>query len=369
MDLEKVKVHMGRLIRLWPIVLIAILHGYFFLLRPRNPYDLHDGLIPMISGAAEKPFVTRALLPFLARFFGMGWGNLHPILTSSHRDPDLISTLFLKLWGIRDGDIDGARAAILLEMTCYAFFGLALYLSATRILRRSTQESLLVAVVGMLVPFFWAYSEPSHIYDASTLAFAAWLTYLGLRSKAVPFAIVAFAALFAKESLVILYVVPILVANEAGRRSSSYALATAAVLEFFVSRTLLARWFGNNPGVTVELTMRGDPHNWHWVENLRVLLLLEGHSVLILLKLGLVLVPFCLAVRSAQRTVRLVAFVTSAVACLPLFFVGRFAETRVFFDVLPLWMLVAAPRLLGGTNLEIPPPDLKLAHQFQDASL
>lgn len=321
-----------------PFLVLGMLVANDFATRPYDPYGERYGVVPMIEGTAHRPFVYRCLLPQAARLV-----SRKPDMSdlSAEIRPNARQRFFIELWGVHLEHAPATARLFLLMGIAYAAFGYFVMRTALDWALLGRARSLLIGTLAMLIPPLYMDGGARHVYDAGTLAFAAVLTYFALRRLPIWFLVALAPALFAKESLVMLSLL-LIVPDLLERRWARALIVSVGVVGLAVAaRVLLSRWFGANPGVEVEMR-HPDTQEWHWQENLRVLGFIHERSAGFFWRVGLVIAPALFALRFATKPLRIAAIVTTAAIAMPLFFIGRYAEPRVFFEAVPLWLSVAA---------------------------
>lgn len=306
-------------------ILTAILKVYLDICFHSPFFDSFELMLNgLVAGTAPRPYVTRALIPFLLR------------LTSQLLSVDLAATLVMSL-------------------SLIAFLPALHYLAAA-FWRPSPRRDLavLLTATGVAVP---ALLMSRWVYDFPTLLLFTVAFGLMARRRWGLYLVVYLLCALDRETAILLTAVFALYFYRRRLRSFYPLLAIQAIL-YLASRGLIAWFFQSNPGEWMYLTLA---EQLDWLATLP--LYFSGFSVFGwftgLVSLAILAVPLLLAHRWQERP----AFLRSAVvgAGLPLlllFFIGgKPLEVRVFYEVYaPLSLAVLSPFLPMTRQPLILPP-------------
>ncbi len=307
----------------------------FVMPEPGGPF----GLSTMVNAHAKPPFAYRVLMPLSV----MG---LEVILKPVANKVDAI-------WDgdwTQEGNITNNRAKSLLKehigaknaedarhivmwsvasVACFAIFGGFMWrFFVLRGIGESASWALSVGLMLLVVPILLR--PPLQMYDPMTLAFGAALAYFGLRKAWIPFLLALALAGLAKEALLVLAILPIIEGWQT--RSWRRIIATVVVVagSYWISRQL-----GGGGSSVFQMT---------WQQNLE---LLQGKNLGSFLMSVVALLPVIAIVATAWKAIapenRRILIVTAAAMLPPLLIFGRLVEARIFYDILPLALMLAAP--------------------------
>ena len=335
-----------------PIFLLAYLSAIVQMSQETQAYDPHGGIVPLMAGTAERPFVFRALLPALAADLSGGVDASDTTWTprrSSSPETNVLHTVLR----VGDRNMPAATTLFWLSAACFGLYGLCVFYAVRTLQGLVFPMALLAATLAMAVPVLWMIGCVEHVYDSSSLAGAAVLTFFGLRRQILPFLLALTVFSVAKETLVVLSLL-LIVPLAYERKWAECAVALAASLAIAIGvRLIILRTFSHCPGVNLEVAPPGHPESPHWKANLLLPFVKTGNFFWICVKLGLVLLPLAKVFRELDRPTRTVLVWSAIAMIVPLVFFGVMSELRVFFELLPLWFVLATPgmsRFLGPSQ-------------------
>jgi len=292
----------------------------------------------IIEGTAEKPYVSRVLVPWLAKSFAF----IVPKALAGQLDqaPDPIQKTFFAL---RAGGYDReAFVAILIMFISLIGFAFAQqqFLATLGVDNRLELFFLPLIAQVFVLPFtvFFGY-----VYDLPQILFTTLCLTLMLRGTwGMYFGVLVFACLN-KETSALLLVIFAMYFWSRLPRDKFLALFAVQVFIYGGIRAILIYLFRNNPGSAIYFTLTN--HYDQYVT----------YPPAILITLGFFLLPSLVIARGWSRKH---PFLRSGVAILIILTAGFFlsgmpAEFRVFLDALPIitaLMYVPNPKPFGYIN-------------------
>jgi hypothetical protein len=200
----------------------------------------------MVHGTAWRPYVTRALVPGLARAVG------HAVPANFHTPL---------------GDADHTLVILIMGASLFGFAYALRDLSLALFAGRPLAASVTAVVALSAVPLF-LYPFSRQIYDFTTL----WLVTLALaclaRARWVAFAVVFVLATINKETSILLtavFAVHFLIVPQSMKRSTWLTLLTFQVVVFAMVRGVIGYVFRHNDGGAVEIHLFD--HNLHVLQH------------------------------------------------------------------------------------------------------
>lgn len=288
-------------------VLIAIVGGIFMAgLNWGNMPDTRYTIAAMVNGTADKPFVTRALVPLFIRGLTLIPGMTLDLAT-------IIATYI------------GFMAFVLAFGWLVSSVGLEVKL-----------KYYLVALLG-LVPFLFGITQ---IYDIGTLAlFPAAIAAMQQRRWMVYLLLFTLACINRETAFLLGLLYLVLEYRQVGRER--WWMPITQITIFMVIRYTIAIVFANNPGGPVE---------YHWAQHIPTIFAKLDYTAY---AVSLISIVLYLAFRHHRDKPPIL--VTSALVFLPVltlayFVVGVPFEFRIFFEVYPVLVLLAMyPTTSAGT--------------------
>jgi hypothetical protein len=303
---------------------------------PHGPF----GVVTMVERESAPPFSYRALMPI--------------VVDGLERSASPVAAKVRSIWSAdwtQEQSITNNRAKSLLEhvgatsesdavhlvfwglcgVGCFATFGVSLW----RILAESVGESRggLLAVMSMLLLMPILLRPPLQMYDPMTLAMGAALAFCALRRAWIPFFLLLPLACTAKEALLILAILPML----AQIQSKSW-LRLGGTVGLTVAAYLIGKAIAGTPpstGPQFQLTLS---------ENID---LLRGKNLGAVLLSFVVLTPILSLIvtswKSMPRASRSQLGVTAMIMVPPLIVFGRLVEARIFYEIIPLALMLTIP--------------------------
>jgi hypothetical protein len=298
----------------------------------------------MLNGTAERPYVTRLLLPAAVNLL---------CKATPHRVQNLLMDLYLHNHLTADGvtyrdEASFAKLALVaLCVPCFLMVGYCLrWLSRYYYRLPEFAATTVGAATILLVP--WMFRHTTFVYDASTVGLSCLLAYAITARRKWLFLVAFLLACLNKETAILFVPVAVAFWWHEQRRTPLLLLAGTCTVAWAAVRIGIDRLFAHNPGHAV-LWMA--PLNWEQVSHVRNL----GFLTLVLLHIPLFMAPLAASLAGSWRVVPLEVRRGLLLVGLPLLaatpFFGLLEEVRAWYDVWPYLMLACLPaafRLLGG---------------------
>jgi len=300
----------------------------------------------LVQGTAYKPFVYRALVPFMVRQVSAAVPESARIAIDRHlRDP-VIRIPELRRVGLERVDWVEFLAAVLiwyLSVIGFAWAFKKLARSVYELDERFLDVLALGAVAGL--PVFFKYH--SYIYDLTHLfLFTACLIVLVRSSWAIYLPLFGLAT-FSKETSILLVAIFAVAYVRVLPRKSFALLISTQLLIFLAIRGLLSSYFAGNPGGT--LTFHLLDHN----------LWLKPYTIAQFVGLAIIAMAIARDWASKPLFLRQCLLIIVPTLLFLTLFLGFLDEYRDYYEAYPVVLLLVAPavaQLLGARPVRTSAP-------------
>ena len=277
----------------------------------------------MISGTAQKPYVTRVLVPWLTNGISALMPDSIHMAAENLSAKNVLLGSFLMAYRTPDDFALEAIISLLLQLASiigFAFTFRGLYRKVFKTPELVPEMFTLVVLLGMTPMLFYGY-----IYDFPSLFLSTLGLYCIAAKRKRSYFAVFFLATLNKETAIFLVVPSILLFWDWLRPSLRKVIygVLAQVSIYFAVRVPIGWIYRNNPGGMIEN---------HWAEHAIILRDFPMVSVLTFL---IAMVMIWLAFnRWRDKPVMVMFGVFPGIVLLPMFLLGGYPfEIRVFYDV------------------------------------
>ena len=319
------------------MVVIAALYAlaalpvtFFFVTHPGLTGHPRADFGDMIDGTASRPYVTRALVPFVVRSITA----VTPAPAREAVEAGLRGRRMVEIFGWEDGRLFEYATASLVFVGCFVGFGLALrrLVAALYGFSRGFRDLSPLVAYAVLPLFFRYYSYP---YDPATLLLFSWGVAAIVAERPREFLFALMLAALNKETSLLLVALYGLHRHLRGSRGV-WAQTGAFLLVWAAIRFVLGLAFRDRPGAVVETHL--DHSLWLFTE-------FPGRLFYALAVAGLLAAAVAPGWRDKPRFLRLGLMVT----LLPLLGAGLLFgyadELRGYYEAFPFVFLLALPTI------------------------